>query len=273
MTKRSVTRRLAIACGLGLLFAQAAFGQTKPHRENDGLKGPVYTVMTESVTFSNEGDVWVEGQRNTVSFTVYDKGGTDARRQSSGQSAISASEVKSRYDDKGREIEQVYESPDGKIIVKRVFKYDDKGRKTEETDYENDGSQMRRAVFTYDSYGNTSSMSFYDERDRLTRRLTWTFDAKGNRTEWTESTLRGEELALFCKITSSYDGEGNILEEIQYGNPEGSVTRQTFRYEFDAMGNWVKRDREWHAIEGGPRSAHLTHKITDYRTISYYPAQ
>lgn len=266
----NVLRRLPVIFGLSLLFAYPALGQSKTSKGIDGLVGPVHSVTTESATFSSENGVWVEGPREAISFIIYDTDGNDGRFGKGLQSPV-AGEVKSRYDDKGREIEQVYENRDGSILVKRVFKYDGKDRKTEETDYEADGSQMRRAVFTFDEYGNTSSMSFYDERDTLTRKLTWTFDSKGNRTEWTESILRGNELSLFCKITDHYDDKGNPVEEIQYGNPEGRVTKQMFRYEFDAMGNWIKRDREWRAVEVSSGQSYTTHRITDYRTISYYP--
>ncbi len=46
---------------------------------------------------------------------------------------------------------------------------------------------------------------------------------------------------LLSKDVFTYDTKGNHLYEAHYG-PGGSVkSRQYFKYEYDAMGNWTQR--------------------------------
>src|SRR5207247_11404562 len=106
-----------------------------------------------------------------------------------------------------------------------------------------EGKLVRRNAITFDEKGNMSSVSSFDSEDKLQRKLTWTFDKKGNRAEWTESRRQGEEMVIFEKLIDSYDDKGNVVIETQYGNPEGTVMKQFFSYEFDARGNWIKRER------------------------------
>jgi hypothetical protein len=260
-------RKLLSILGLSLVFVYPAVGQKKTSKEVDGLVGPVHTVTVESAQLSNLSGELEEGERTATLFIVYDKDGNDGRFKNAGQN-ISAVEPKIRRDDKGREVEHVFEHPDGSIL-KRSFKHDEKGNVIEQADNKGDGSLLGRIVFTFDASGNMTSLSSYDSNNILTRKLTWTFDEKGNRTEWTESTRRGEEMFLFCKIKSVYDDKGNVLEETQYGNPEGSITKQMLSYEFDAMGNWIKRVRTWWTVQQDGHAL-LSSGDVEYRTISYY---
>jgi hypothetical protein len=266
-------RKLLLIIGLYLILVCPTVGQKKTPKEANGLVGPVHTVTAETAQLSNLSGEWVEGDRTTSFFIVFDKDGSfgkDGNDEHLNNSPIGGcpGESKIRRDDKGREVESVCEFPDG-MIFKSTFKYDDKGNVTEQANYKGGDSLIGRIVSTYDASGNMTSLDSYDSKNILTRKLTWTFDAKGNRTEWTESTRRGEELLLFCKIKSRHDDKGNVVEETQYGNPEGSITRQTLSYEFDAMGNWIKRVRMWWTVQPDGKAS-LSSADVEYRTIAYY---
>lgn len=250
-----------------MLLAASSLAQQKTAKELDELSGPVHTVTTESATLTLEAGELVEGPKTTLSFITYGTDGNDGR---SGGTAASLSPIEPtrKLNEKGEEIERVYKNADETIARKTVFSRDGAGRVIEETDYKPDGSLMSRAVFTYDGGGNTDSMSFYNSQNVLTRKLTWVFDKKGNRTEWTESNLRGKEFRLFCKITSVYNDKNLVIEETQDGNPEGVITKKVFSYEYDATGNWIKRDRAWWYTQSG--QTQLGGMDRTYRTISYY---
>jgi len=265
-------KKLITAISLNLIFTCLAVGQAaKTSKEVDGLAGPVQSAVTESVELSNENGEWVEGERTVVSLITYDKDGHDGRFNNALQNQSPVGSIgRVRRDEQGREIEHVTDLPDG-VTIKRTTKYDEKGMIAEQADYKGDGSLLTRTAYTYDARGHTTSLASYDSSNVLTRKLTWTFDEKGNRTEWTESTRRGSELLLFSKIVSVYDDKGNVMEETQYGNPEGTVTKQTFSYDFDSLGNWIRRDREWRRTELESGQSYVVSRAREYRTISYYP--
>lgn len=137
---------------------------------------------------------------------------------------------------------------------------------TEMLQRDGNGKLIRRHATTFDEKGNMTSASSYDSEDKLQRKLTSTFDEKGNRTEWTESLLKGEEMALFEKLVSTYDDKGNVLTETQYGNPEGTIMTQFFSYEFDQHGNWIRKESSTLPLD----SPDLTSKEVEIRYITCY---
>lgn len=92
------------------------------------------------------------------------------------------------------------------------------------------------------------------------------YDIKGAKTEnayfpVTGATLTGKE-------TYKYDEKGNIVEMTLH-NADGSLlSKETYTYEFDFVGNWTKMTTSVAVIEGGKLSFEPT-EVT-YRVISYY---
>ncbi len=244
-----------------------ALSQTKTSKEIDGLVGPVHTVITVSVSYTKIDGVWTEGTKATTLVFTYDENGKDVRFGDGG--GIGGSEGVRKYNDKGQELERDLFGPDNSLALKILFAYDDTGRVIEESEQFADGKLRRRHTHIYDGKGRETSLSSYDSDNNLNRKLTWTFDEKGNRTEWTESKLNGKEMALFERITYTYDDRGNVLLQTQYGNPEGTVTKQTFTYEFDQIGNWIKRER--HTARLGSGTIAMEWQDVDSRSITYYP--
>jgi len=241
--------------------------QTRTSKEIDGLVGPVHTVTTISVSVTKKDGVWTEAVSPMTSVFTYDENGNDGRFGDGG-AAIGGSEGVRKYNDKGQEIERDLIGPDNSIALKILFAYDDSGRVIEESEQFADGKLRRRHTHTYDGKGRETSLSSYDSNNNLNRRLTWGFDENGKKTEWTESKLNGKEMALFERITYTYDDKGNVLLQTQYGNPEGTVTKQAFTYEFDQIGNWIKRERHTARIGSGTIEEW---KDVDSRSITYYP--
>jgi hypothetical protein len=70
------------------------------------------------------------------------------------------------------------------------------------------------------------------------------------------------------KESYKYDGKGNLTEMTVFG-PDGSILhRETYTYEFDAIGNWIKMTTSVAAYEDGKIKTEPSEYT--YRTISYY---
>lgn len=144
------------------------------------------------------------------------------------------------YDDKGNKIRQVHTNRRGATLVSIVFVYEN-GRLTEETHYAGDGTLRHRNTHVYDDQGN--------KREFLTT------DADGG---------------ILIKMGMSYsaDSRGKPAELVRYNRSNVVITRETFTYEFDSHGNWIKRNtiRECFQKEDPTRETEVT-----YRTLTYYP--
>lgn len=95
---------------------------------------------------------------------------------------------------------------------------------------------------------------------------TITYDNKGTRVDSAYFLTAGGTLT--GKEVYKYDDRGNMVEMTLH-NEDGSLqARETYSYEFDSVGNWVKMTTSVAVIEGGK----LTFEPTEvtYRTIAYY---
>jgi protein TonB len=95
---------------------------------------------------------------------------------------------------------------------------------------------------------------------------TTTYDQKGTRVDnayFLEAggTITGKEVY-------KYDERGNIVEMTLHNADGTLLSKETYAYEFDAVGNWVKMTTSVAIIEGGKVTFEPS-EVT-YRTISYY---
>jgi hypothetical protein len=253
------------ALALILLLSTLINAQSKTSKEIDGLIGPVHTVTSVMVDMAIVEGVWVESKRYPGTTIIYDEKGNDGRFGPGDILSESGGSGTPIYNDKGQVSERRVTGHDGIVISKLLFAYDDAGNLTDLSDYDH-GKLRRRVVSTFDEQHNRTSLGEYDTENKLYRKLTWTFDEKGNRTEWTESHRQGEEMVIFEKLVDTFDDKNNLLTEIQYGNPEGTVTRSTYVYEFDAQGNWISCER---SVLVGDSNEVASRSMT-LRAITYY---
>ncbi len=93
-----------------------------------------------------------------------------------------------------------------------------------------------------------------------------TYDMRGTRVDNAYYLAAGGTLT--GKEVYKYDERGNMIE-MTLQNPDGSLlSKETYTYEFDAVGNWVKMTTSVAVIEGG-RITFEPSEVT-YRTIAYY---
>jgi TonB family protein len=92
------------------------------------------------------------------------------------------------------------------------------------------------------------------------------YDLKGAKTQNQYFPIEGA--ALTGREVYKYDDKGNI-SEMTLVNADGSlVSKETYKYEYDSMGNWVKMTTSVAVVANG----HLDFEPTEvtYRTIFYY---
>jgi TonB family protein len=95
---------------------------------------------------------------------------------------------------------------------------------------------------------------------------TASYDIKGNKLENAYYPLAGETLT--GREVYKYDERGNISEMTLHASDGSLISKETYTYEFDFVGNWVKMTTSVAVIEGGKLSFEPTE--TTYRAITYY---
>ena len=160
-----------------------------------------------------------------------------------------------KYDEKGNMIEQNSYNDDGSLCFKTKSKYDEKGNKIELIIYYTDGSLCCETTYKYDEKGNKiEQIIYYHENGNQSIETTYEYDEKGNMIE---------KYSYPSKMTYEYDEGGNVIEEDSY--EYGDLSRKcTYKYEFDAMNNWIKLTSITKTV-GVPKD--ITERV---RVIKYY---
>ena len=102
-----------------------------------------------------------------------------------------------------------------------------------------------------------------------TLRETTTYDPKGRKIDTVAHPVEGSTLP--GKEEYRYDDNGNIVEMTLRGDDGSILSKETYKYEMDEMGNWKKMISSVAIYENG-KVVYEPVEIT-YRTISYYFSQ
>ncbi|HYE66135.1 MAG TPA: energy transducer TonB [Pyrinomonadaceae bacterium] len=92
------------------------------------------------------------------------------------------------------------------------------------------------------------------------------YDIKGNKIESSYYPIAGATLT--GKEVYQYDDKGNISEMTLLGTDGSLMSKETYEYEYDFVGNWTKMTTSVAVIEGGRLSFEQS-EVT-FRTITYY---
>jgi hypothetical protein len=227
----------------------------KSDAEDEGLKGRVKTVFTESEDLSG---TWTVQGRKPSAMEYYNEQGNLTKREFYDYKGNPSDITVYGYLDGervslSRSIGREYNPPpmtvasapgaakpkyDPRYSYKFKFKYDDGGRLLEKAWYMSSGEPWLRYVYNY----------------------------KGSQMEELVYSADG---SLNQKYLSTLDGKGNEIEKVIYETKDNSIRgRYSYSYEFDAKGNWTKRvSSKWGAKEG--KEGYQPYSV-DYRTITYY---
>lgn len=215
----------------------------------DGLR-----ALSENVTpdgsIVGRTEFTYDGEGRLVEEAAYDEEGTETRRQVSG------------YDADGNLVERdTYR--DGELVGRSEFEYDGEGRRTAARAYDADGTLRRETTYSvpdleyetlrYDG-GQVETRSVAVENE---------FGPVSYETFLPDGTL--DNATYF-----TYDEAGRMIERqdmVTYesmGTVQQSTSRAFYEYEFDDVGNWVRRT----TIEDagmGPAAIELQVREIEYR--------
>ncbi len=259
----------------------------KTSAERAGLTGPVRTVRTETAYFSNRAGPWVEGPRNLSSIAHYDTGGNQTEELRYRPGGTLSEKLIFTYDANGNRTKIVVESPDGSPsttshtydargnLIRTAFptggtaaySYDEDGNQVQDAYYAADSSLLSRSVYRYDRAGNRIEATHYGSQPSrgYVSRTVFSYDAAGR---LAGETSYGEGGAFTGQTASAYDTRGNKTEWSVFDHARRLKAKHTYRYEYDARGNWiVQRVTVLEALTEGT-SEKPTAVI--YRTITYH---
>lgn len=228
-------RRIIIPLILAVaLVGPSGAQQKKSDLEHDGLKGKVKTLKVEESRFSNKSEKPLEGKRAQIETISYGENGMLVRsnRFDDGRPGT----YFYSYDASGNRFELIRLATSSSRL-KTEFKYDADGNRIEEVQSGDEGL-VNKIVFVYDSKGRPTERRIYNRQ------------------------------GLFARRTYTYGADVNPKEEAEYDPKGGLVGKQSYSYEPDPTGNWIKRITFSYAtIDGKP---HIEPAVATYRTITYY---
>ncbi|MEP6636623.1 MAG: hypothetical protein ABJB97_07840, partial [Acidobacteriota bacterium] len=106
------------------------------------------------------------------------------------------------------------------------------------------------------------------EGPRVFRSIT-TYDPKGRKIDSVDYPIEGNTLP--GKSQDRRDDKGNIVESVVRDNNGSILSKESYDYEFDWLGNWTKMSSSIAIYENGKLSYEPL-EVT-YRTITYYYGQ
>ena len=228
-------RRKVIPLLLAITFVgPSGAQQRKTDLEHAGLLGKVKTIKVEEAKLSNKSGKPVEGKRVQLETQNYGESGMLVK--SVRIDAGLRGDYFYSYDASGNRLELIRSSVSSSH-VKTEFKYDANGNRLEEVQTADEGL-VDKTVNVYDARGRCTERRLYNKQ------------------------------GLFARRTYTYAADANPIEEAEY-DPKGAlVGRQTYSYELDSDGNWIKRITSTQGISNGKPVTEPADAT--YRTITYY---
>lgn len=174
--------------------------------------------------------------------------------------------IKYVYNAKEKTATVSYFNKEEKPTTKQIWTYNNSGQLTQMQYYSKENKADWRYIYTYNTNGNRVMMESYKPDSTLYSKTTYTFDDKGNETgyllqtkgyanssekyTWDNNGNKTEERWLDGKneITFRhvyvYDDNGNVIDEQVFkGQDKNFLSKATYKYEYDAKGNWIKRTK------------------------------
>jgi hypothetical protein len=237
-----------------LFQTQTHVQKTKTDWEEEGLKGRVRIVKSETASFSIVDGKIIEEERTPSRENIYDSNGYRTKSETYGMSRQTI----------------IYGFVDGERTLKFKSTQQDDGPPPPAPPPPNPNAKEADPRFDIkhrvkrDSNGNVIEMLLIDNDGSESNRIVNKYDEKGNKIEWALYTPDGK---LNSKHNAVFDAKGNEVEAVAE-HPDGSKTYISYSYEFDSKGNWIKRvDAVKEAKDG--KKAYVPHYV-QYRTIKYY---
>ncbi|MCC6144958.1 MAG: hypothetical protein IT368_14220 [Candidatus Hydrogenedentes bacterium] len=262
-------------------------------REEDGLLGAVTSVeTTESLLVQTDrydtGGRLIERVQGGIEDAhglwplrfvySYDSSGKRTAEVVKDARGGVVKETRSVYDQSGNRSAELAAWGDGTFANVSLYEYDDTHRRTRGLHY-NGVQVINRNLYTYDAWGRVV-------RERFERN--YTYGGPGDRIVMTDRFDAGYDVAILYdeqgavreKVVSDlqgrrqgrskfhYDDHGNQNEERIFNAAGGLTDRKVYRYEYDAVGNWIQEVLEWWQVTDGLER--LKQSSFRARNIAYY---
>jgi hypothetical protein len=258
-----------------LLMEDAAMAGPKRDREQERLLGPVKTVLIEIAKISEQSGKQVEHSRIPWTSTTYDpQGNRVEERQLYDDESLNFKSVFT-YDPSGMIKEGVEYDYQGTVTFKWDYSHDRDKKTMEEARYEPGGALFSKSSYQYDADGNLVEEMRLHSQSANDFKWVYLYDEAGRKVEESFYVIRAQgllnktESTLDFKSVYAYDAKGNLIEETRYDGSGGVKSKKSYRYEFDAAGNWiVQTSGAWVTRSGKP---YFEPTEATYRTITYHP--
>ena len=174
----------------------------------------------------------------------------------------------------GSIVEQYYYE-DGMYHSKSISVYNQTGQEVERAVYNRDGSLYGKDLKTYDAQGLIVERAVDSDADGVAEeRMEFTYDDKGTLLGMIHTRPK-DGLSLEPvnrRYIYAYDFHGNIVEFSGYDADGSLVSQETYAYEYDSYGNWIKQTKtslsnKW---KTEPFLAAFESIEEYYRTIIYF---
>ena len=252
-------KRAVLWFALSLLLICPAIASNKTDREHDGFFGPVRTVRLEQSLLVNRSGQWIEDPRALWQTIAYDSSGRLTERIFYDRDQSMWSRIVYEYDSAGTRSDIVYRaSLKGRSA---------QANGSDQTQGMTEFTRLRR-TFKYDSSGNRTEEADYTKEGNLSRRTVYRFDGNGFVKEMIEYASDGSVLSRYA---NKYDEKGRISEQRRDDSPGATARKDSYTYEFDSTGNWVRRVGTTYPLVEGKQVNEAKEVI--YRTITYDSSQ
>jgi len=214
----------------GLCNAQ----QKKTDLEHSGLVGKVKSIKVEEAKLSSKDGKQVEGKKTQTETLNYNEKGalTKTVRFEAGR----PTDYYYSNDANGNRLEFSRTSL-GENRMTTQFAYDANGNRTEETQT-GEGGLVNKVVCVFDAKGRVVERKIFNKQ------------------------------GLFARRAYAYASDANPTQEAEYDAKGALVGQQSYSYELDSTGNWVKRTTSKQVYSNGKQV--MEPAAVTYRTISYY---
>jgi hypothetical protein len=266
-------KRLIPAIFLFLLLNHSAVAQKKSDTDHARLIGSVKSVRVVAAKLVEKSGRWKEKGRDLERVINYDPEGYMIK-ETIYVNSPTITRITYRYDGDGNRSEDVtIDGGPGRASSYRGYsstRGSDSGGSRDDGDLRS--IRMFRRIFKHDPngnrveeviYGNTGSATIRSGR-AISGIYNHIYDDKGQRIETTFS----ESGLIRNKWIYTYDEKGNVIEMSKYTEGGYLLLRESYKYEFDKIGNWTKRIiSRWK--QRGSKPYFEPEKVT-YRTVDYY---
>ena len=232
---------IKILClALSICFCGNMFAQVSTDVSKDKLKGTVRSVQTESYEAKRNNPTPVKAIHLETYLTKYTREGLKERTEylsGTGSLTYYAAYKRDAY---GNIILETIRDPKELALGKTLFSYTDKNQVREEYIFSGYNELENAISYHYDAKGNCIRKIYMVEGQNITETHEQSYDTSNQLATVSISNAKGKKK---MEILYEYDTYQNPIttNTFDYTLAEVKLRAETFEYEYDAYGNWIRK--------------------------------